>query len=301
MCKRYFKRLAEVPEVNVIPESHKLDLLRSYFDGSGKQGAHNPKSISLAGFCGKSDEWTEFEDAWENSLIERGAPKTEWGKLYWHSREAFHRTKGYDGWTAIQAWELAVSLMKVVHAHSTMSITRFGVTVDLEDFRRFKADNPKVELTPKNIMLDFCIFAVCGEFKKLGIEKPSIEWIFDDGEEFEPVFRKAIQLGHPIRTITQGIQVKRAQQLYPLQACDLLAWSLNRYDSRKPKFNWYQIAAGFFAMGPFLYTHYDLRRLIEALDENGNYRTPLNIKCSGFWGMLDMMEYWLEVFGKKEK
>jgi hypothetical protein len=291
--------MAELSILSQAVDSDRFVLIRSFFDGSGKEGKHNPKSITLAGFCGKATDWEGFESAWQEALLEHKAPLTEWGTPYWHSREAFHGIKGYRRFNERQTWSLVVDLMKAVHAHSLGSIFRFGVTVDLADFRQFKRENPGFRQSPKHIILDWCLMSVCQQLKHQGISDPSIEWVFDDDEPYEPVLRKAMRHGLPIRKCTSAIYPERAQRLYPLQACDLLAWSLNRYDSQKPKFNWNQIAAGFFAMGWFRYTHYDLKCLYIVFDEKGRYRDKTIIPSSGFWGTLDMLEYWLEVFGKK--
>lgn len=174
----------------------------------------------------------------------------------------------------------------------------YGVTINLKDYREFRSENPQFRLSAERVLLEWCLMHTCHLVKKQGIHEPFFEWIFDVQEPFEPIVQSEYRKNVKMRTCTRGVYSLPAREVYPLQACDLLAWSLNRYDSKKPRFDWNQIAGGFFAMEYFPYTYYDIKALRSVFDETGRYREGKTMPTSGFWGTSDVMQYWLDLFKK---
>lgn len=266
-----------------------LMIIRSYFDSSGNANHKKESHITLAGFSATKDEWDIFEKSWESVLKDHKAPLSENGCPYWHSVEAFHLRKGYkkdNGWTDEKVQNLAFDLLQALGDMPNDSLCGFGASLKKRDYNLAKQINPKM-MNPFYICLNHCFSAVIGFVEKKLDDNPMLELYFDENEPFEPIITKLLNKGiYWKKYIEAQVRTFRMRHLYPLQACDLLAWLLNRYNTRIeedindpreiiPAFN--------LNVNSLWIAHYDSENLRSAIDKDGNYHyekvKPLDLGC----------------------
>jgi hypothetical protein len=108
----------------------------------------------------------------------------------------------------------------------------------MEDYRRAKFENPQLR-SPEAICTQYCVSVIPRDIDS-DIAHPEISLVFDQNEDFRhPIyrnwqrFRNRWDAGWPrqVKTIDQA----SSSNTPPLQAADLLAWTMNKHQ-RKPSF-----------------------------------------------------------------
>lgn len=225
--------------------------LKAYFDGSGYSKDPNSGHLTLAGYIGIDDAWSEFNVAWRNMLARHGC-------AYMHMIEAKHLDKEFaiqKGWTEAKVSAVIEDLISSCFAEIGWHKYRdkfcgVSCTIDLTDYRRVCAEFPGFEKrkSPESICVD-CVVTVAlsmlpaddsSETGKMG----HVELIFDRNEAF---LHKINQpwLEHKKRSEIlrhiASICTADMRNVPGLQAADVLAWYAN-YSHREGDSFWYLVS-----------------------------------------------------------
>lgn len=215
-------------------------MLRGYYDGASDGKGH--KFITLGGMIASVGVWERFEKAWSDAL-------TEYDIHEFHTTDAMALEDPFleeHGWNHEKVGELVKKLWNViaqfraVKDYSTMSnLTATSCTIDIADYERAKLDIPN--LRPKEaICVSFCINRWPTDLEKLGEHSGKAELVFDRNEAFLRTIdrvwrsvkknsRKSVGWRAQIIDIVtrNAITSVGTNNIYPLQATDLLAWTIN--------------------------------------------------------------------------
>ena len=198
-------------------------VLKGYFDGSGKSDNPTTQAVTLAGLTAQESVWPEFEDKW-------GAALRELGLSTWHTvARHYHDTQA-------RFWAAATALLRVIETFQQRNaMATVAATVMLDGYRRAKLERPSL-LTPEAMCVYFCkgnIVVPRGE---------SILMVFDHDERFIDEI-KPDYLERKRRFESEGVSdwstqtvnmiEDHWQSVRPLQAADLIAWLVQRYEKIK--------------------------------------------------------------------
>lgn len=277
-----------------------LMILKAYFDGSGLESDPNCTHVTLASICARSDEWEIFEKKWEKALLKHNAPKSSAGNPYWHTVEAVGRNKGFYKWDIEKVKELMVDLLKAIHSMPKNTITMIASTIRMEDYREVKKEIPL--LMPHQAISVFgCASFIIQKLKKKEKRISSLELFFDNNESYSEYMRKIIKLGASwTKYIAHIGDTYIANQLYPLQACDLLGWLLSRYHSNRSGGGWNKFTPALILLAPLCNHLYDAKTLHSVFDENGKFRDKFKIDATPLSCPVYDMIKWKDLFYGKE-
>ena len=265
-----------------------LVALKSFYDGSGKYEDVNAKVVTLAGYAAPPEVWHQIETHWGAVLSNcKKCPPSRRGTPYFHSKEAMNYSDGYKGWNVDTVEALVNQLQDVLAEQANKGLAGFSCSIDLDGYRRFKAQNPTVKRY-EHLCINHCIGTM---FQHNDADFP-IEIMFDRKEPFEPLLKylwnEEID-GHRTwwaNEVVTVAPVNDAKDSYGLQAADLLAWLANRYHTKGP----YDVWGHHFAVMHFVArTHHaflDEHELSKMFDANGEYRPeykrrPFSLKVMG--------------------
>ena len=218
-------------------------VLQSYFDDSGNSSMQGDPYLTLAGLAAPDTCWDDFKKDWESTLKHHEAPERN-GIPYFHAVEAFHGNGGFQDWDRSgdkeKVLNLFYGLTKVIHSHardfgkSPKEIITFSCCVRFGayEFTKKKIVEPK---PIQYICFDHCLAIVLGyaEFKADNNGNPLlVEPFFGHEDQFfhklRKLYRDAAEKDHELAYRMNIPNAKDGRTLYPLQAADLLAWTLNR-------------------------------------------------------------------------
>lgn len=217
-----------------------MTALRAYFDGSHSGGNWTTgKYITLAGFAIDEDLLAAFENGW-NAVLQNSAERP--AAPYLHMRELRRHHDGVfsnqAGWTDEKRGNLVFHLLRYLQTIPKTRCQIFGCTLDLDDYRRLKAQGSLIA-TPIQVCNHFCPqIALAWYVQKFPGIVTELHYLFDQDEPFlHHFYRKWMkargnrlditgnkEAWSMIKTVAPG----DAHQAPGLQAADMIAWATNR-------------------------------------------------------------------------
>jgi hypothetical protein len=197
-----------------------LGVLRMYLDGSGKSEDPSINYLTLGGLFATNSIWDRLQDRWLAALHKHGAP-------YSHMNEMVQGEGPFLNWGDDQKIALAKDLLMCLSFEDRMSLIGCSLTVDLTGYRELLE---RSHIKPAEaVCVDFCMTHM---FAHEEFSKGKAEVIFDMNESF---------IRHLTYTWTRGKKDASSWAAYiasvlpgdmrevvPIQAADLLSWSVNR-------------------------------------------------------------------------
>jgi uncharacterized protein DUF3800 len=203
-------------------------LLQGYFDDSGSHGGEG--LYVLGGFLAPSVSWPRFNAEW------RGVLKKDPAIVYFKMSEAISLRGQFDRWPSPLRDQKVFELAEVAER---WAVARISAMVWKEDFdAHIKGASPWRELdNPYFLLFNQIIVLTVGYILELGkraldMSNAKVEFVFDeqgvlgrDAVGWWDVLKQALE---PEKAQLLGIppEFGSDKRLLPLQAADLLAWSV---------------------------------------------------------------------------
>jgi len=208
-------------------------MLMAYYDGSGLH-ADFPV-LTLAGMVASQSVWTHFGPRWNEVLARYGIDRFRMSDAQ-ALKGTFSRKKG---WTEELVRDIVKDLWNVIgqfraceRFQSGTNLFASSCSVVREGYDRAKKENQRLR-SLEAICLNFC-FNVMPRDIDSDKHHPEISLVFDASEQFLKTiysnwtkYRGRSEAGWPtqIKQIEQG----NSSCIAPLQAADLLAWTMNKH------------------------------------------------------------------------
>ncbi|PPD46554.1 MAG: hypothetical protein CTY15_00575 [Methylocystis sp.] len=203
-------------------------LLQGYFDDSGSHGGEG--LYVLGGFLAPSVSWPRFEAEWQSVL------KKELTIDYFKMSEAISQRGQFDRWPSPLRDQKVFELAEVAER---WAVARISAMVWKEDFdAHIKGASPWRELdNPYFLLFNQIIVLTVGFILELGkngldISNARVEFVFDeqgvlgrDAVGWWDVLKQALE-PEQVRLLGAPPKFGSDKRLLPLQAADLLAWSV---------------------------------------------------------------------------
>lgn len=212
--------------------SDRCFVLRGYLDGSGK--SNSSEYVTLTSLIASESVWHQFECSWREVLRVHGISD-------FHTNEAMSlngRFSHAHGWNRDRLQTLTTDLWNVIGRYRWISnsspqsnLNARSCTVVMRDYQRAKLERPTLR-EPEALCTGYCLHRFPVDLDSQ-IEHPEIILKFDRNEDFlKTVYRGWVRFknkpdtGRPkqIRDISTCVAAKE----YPLQATDLVAWTVNK-------------------------------------------------------------------------
>lgn len=214
-------------------------MLRAYYDCSGQP--HDSEFVTLAGVIASESVWDRFCQEW-TSVLER------YQISEFHMADAMSLKRDFsqaNGWSQEKVQKLVWDLWAIVGRFRATDGFRLGTnlvgsscTVTMENYRRAKFENPQLR-SPEAICTQYCVSVIPRDIDS-DIAYPEISLVFDQNEDFRhPIYRNwqryrgKREAGWPRQV--KAIDEASSSNTPPLQAADLLAWTMNKHH-RNPSF-----------------------------------------------------------------
>jgi hypothetical protein len=223
-----------------LSEGDILVALRSYLDSSGKLDS---TYLTLAGFAGSDEIWTEFETEWDRILGGHTPPAR-----YLHMWEVDHHEGEFSwdrGWTSENAYALVMKCLMYMSRLDKNRFRMFYCAVDLEARRRLVRESYQIP-SPIELCNEYCTKIVFSWYllNYPGVINPvrSIQYYFDQGEYFKAPFeekwraetKRSRELGvwNEWDSVI-GITTAEMRSVPGIQAADILAWGVNKESTKR--------------------------------------------------------------------
>jgi len=201
---------------------------KAYYDGTHDD--QREQALTLSGVVAPESLWTDFEKDWDNALAESHVYEDL------HMRDLMHNKGYFADFSHQDKLELVGSLWNVFGRYRGTRLQAYSCSVLLPDYERAKKTIPNLR-EPEAMCVDFCAGGLQLTEEELSLPKPILLY-FDRGEPFmhtiNRVWEKATNGGTYFGTrrgwpykILNIIPANRSYS--PIQAADLIAWSINRY------------------------------------------------------------------------
>lgn len=221
-------------------------VLKGCFDGSA--GAQ--KYLSLAGFSGSSDAWTDLETRWQRAVSPWKAPRSGPTFNVWHSSEAFASKGEFSsdrGWTEKEANRVCNAIFRdclmPVCTERRAEFCASSATVDLEQYGRACGEFSDLRQVkpPEALLVDLVVsqgLSLLPWTESGDWYDGKIELYFDRNERFrrqvEPVYRRGAK--HRVGGLIAHLGLSSSADSIALQATDLVGWMTNRiYTGQKDR------------------------------------------------------------------
>ena len=211
-----------------LPDERRLHIATAvYYDGT--HDSECKEALTLTGIAAPQGTWGDFEADWGAALVKNHVYEPL------HMRELMHN-KGYFadfGWE--EKIKLIGDLWNVFGKYRPTRMCAYSCTVMLADYQRAKSQIPNLR-PPESICVDYSVGGLQLTSEELSISKPLLLY-FDRSERFMcKIYRTwnratkngtyfGSRVGWPFR-IRNIFPADRSYR--PIQAADLLAWSINR-------------------------------------------------------------------------
>ena len=219
-------------------------MLTGYYDCSGQ--SHDSKFVTLAGVIASDSVWHTFNHEWRTVL-------QRYQLSEFHMTDATSLKRAFSpefGWSQGKVREVLWDLWAIFGRFRATDRFRFGTnligsycTIPMEDYRKAKAENPYLR-SPEAICTQFCVGVIPRDIDS-DITHPEISLVFDQNEHFRhPIyrnwerFRNKRGAGWPKQI--KMIEKASSSNTPPLQAADLLAWTMN---TNRPEYAYGKVAA----------------------------------------------------------
>lgn len=208
-------------------------MLRGYWDGSGKP--EDSEYVTLTGLIASESVWERFERSWGEIL-------QKYQISDFHTSEAMSlndRFSRENGWTPQKVDGLVKEFWNVIGQYRwtkefslKSNLNARSCTVVMDDYRRAKLERPRIREV-EALCTSFCSHALPIDLDS-NLEYPEIVLVFDRGEAFlDTIYRNWVKYkklpdaGWPMQI--KDIVPMGAQNLCPMQAADLVAWTINKH------------------------------------------------------------------------
>lgn len=200
-------------------------MLQGFIDDSGS----NSKSqfYYLAGFILDTQRWEEFSDDWDAAL--KSNPGIDYFKMF----RANKRTVEFEGWQESDVQSKVNQLVSVIEKHNPVAIY---TVIDRVTFNKMIVPNVRGPYLSDPYQYLFpLIFDVVAKYQKeVGIFPTPVDVDFDEqgeagmhAQSLYPVLKKT--LPSDMRQMLGRLPLMLDdKKVLPLQAADMLAWSLRR-------------------------------------------------------------------------
>ncbi|MER9944783.1 DUF3800 domain-containing protein [Mesorhizobium sp. M0092] len=203
-------------------------LLQGYFDDSGSHGGDG--LYVLGGFLAPDVSWARFSAEWQQALAKEPAID------YFKMSEAISLRGQFARWPAALRDQKVFELAEVAEKHA---VARISAMVYKQDFdAHIKGASPWRELDSPYFLLYNQVVVLTVNFigelgkRSLDISGATVEFIFDDqgllGEDavsWWEVLKQALA-PEQVQLLVQQPSFGSDKRQLPLQAADLLAWSV---------------------------------------------------------------------------
>lgn len=203
-------------------------LLQGYFDDSGSHGGDG--LYVLGGFLAPSVNWARFNTEWQQAL------KKEPAIDYFKMSEAISLRGQFERWPAALRDQKVFKLTEIAEKYT---VARISAMVYKQDFdAHIKGASPWRELNnPYFLLYNQIVVLTVNFIRELGQRSPDIsgakvEFIFDEqgslGEDavsWWEVLKQALS-PEQVQLLDQQPSFGSDKRRLPLQAADLLAWSV---------------------------------------------------------------------------
>lgn len=196
-------------------------MVEFFFDDSGKESWLNEKFVCIAGYLGINDQWDEFIELWIRKLMKHGIDHI-------HMRELIHQRGQYSEWSMEQREIVLYDFIDII---KNIEVSPFAVILDVPAWRSM----PTKILKKYGSAQHFCFLALIAKVIKT-IYKYKPDDLLHIYTDTDPDFAKArFNLFSHIRSLDSKFRDKipsftfADSKVYnPIQASDLLAWTLRR-------------------------------------------------------------------------
>ena len=203
-------------------------LLQGYFDDSGSHGGDG--LYVIGGFLAPDVSWARFIAEWQQALAKEPAID------YFKMSEAISLRGQFERWPAALRDQRVFELAEVTEKHA---VARISAMVYKQDFdAHIKGASPWRELdSPYFLLYNQIVVLTINFIRELGkrsldISEAKLEFIFDDqgslGKDavsWWEVLKQALAPEH-VQLLVQQPSFGSDKRQLPLQAADLLAWSV---------------------------------------------------------------------------
>lgn len=244
-------------------------IIQSYFDASGKTRDRSAQYLTLAGYSGTEDAWSEFGTNW-GSILQRHEAS------YFHCKEAIHARGEFIKWSKEHVRVLMKELINVLAKINRQDLLGFSCIVALNDYAEVKSKIPNLR-PPEHLCLDHCIGCALRQSKRIS----QLEIFFDRDEPFDHALRAFRNKGAWwSESIADIGPINVYRDIPAIQAADLLAWLTNRYWTKGPNDEWAMLLPVMFIVKDIHYFMFDEKALLKAFDKDGNYKRGVKIPAA---------------------
>jgi Protein of unknown function (DUF3800) len=218
-----------------------LIAVRGFLDGSGNLGMNY---LTLAAVATTAEAWGPFEAQW-NEILQNHWPQAK----YTHMREMYGLVESFDskfGWTTDNAFQLANKCLALMSWQDKLRFRMFYCAVDLVAHRKLLAEDYVIP-NPIDLCNTYCSRSVLGWLlihfpDKVSHFTDTVKYFFDRNEPFEAPFKAewnrekdiAEQTGKwsPWQVVEEigSVEMKKTPGV---QAADIIAWAVNRENTKK--------------------------------------------------------------------
>jgi hypothetical protein len=229
-------------------------VVRGYFDGGGANNIPDPV-VALAGYFADDAAWPDLENAWAG-VIGDGPPM--------HAAHAFAAAGVYAGWDRRESRNRLGKCVDILAALDRTRFTAVWCLVPADDYERVQNDRPKLKDKPIHA---FCVDHTVGlMLNQIGYDQNNPEKFlkqayFDQNEGFVHHMYRVWTGPRALRPrwveLFDQISTAKSETVLPLQAADVLAWTIYRQYSRRDVAEWYEALTFGWDTGTYHIYNYD--------------------------------------------
>jgi Protein of unknown function (DUF3800) len=214
-----------------------LLVLHAYIDDSGQT---EPPVFVLAGYVARAERWAEFSDAWKAALA--GPPVLDYFKMW----QASTREEQFKGWS-VEARDARLRLLAgIIRDHALLAV---AVTAPHDDYKAvFMGAIDRFHDRPYSLLYHSIMFRLLHWQIAAGLDEP-VDFIFDeqmhDSDRVQAGFSDVLEATSPeVRRRFGARPVHRDEKkVVALQAADMLAWHVRRYNQASAEGEGFDTAA----------------------------------------------------------
>lgn len=202
-------------------EGRLLMMLKAYFDDSG---SHSLGAVYVvAGYIAPVEQWVAFEDEWSSALTLHG--------LSFLKAEHAHRRSGeFSGRSRERVAQIMEHMSGIIARHASYEVS---VQVPRAEFDKAVEEANVLQRPKYRSPYLLCYRELMGLLRPLlpfifTDQWPGLDVVFDDQALIQGVIQSAAREGVPVGTLVSSTVFGDDKVHLPLQAADVIAWSLHR-------------------------------------------------------------------------
>jgi hypothetical protein len=205
-------------------------VLKVFCDGSGKCKESRCRFLTLAGMMATDDYWATFETAWRTVLADYEVP-------YSHMRELLGNKGPFEKWEDSTKRLFVGDLFNALGKLREGTLVASTLTIALDDYRSLAAS---ATVKPAEAV---CVdFVMTHAFGHPNFSEGKAEIFFDKDEDFimyvERIWSRNKKNASSWASYVSMVAPADMEEVPPIQAADLLAWSANRQNTSKEEDFW---------------------------------------------------------------